>query len=346
MTGRIDGEPGSAGPRPIAHTSGSLRSSTDASCLHAALGTLLLDQDPDIDLPGTLGNFCGTRATGTEHGPRFEMVLPGLVAAIESRGHRVLRYPLQENQGRRALFEAVAAGKPVVVDADTFYLDHYWLDRNRAHSLHAVVARQFDPAGATVHITDPMDVTYFEGRRPWASLEVAFTRSSIGQSWLHVEQAPAPPTWTRPQLARELSRHAITLSKDGDEALGGVSLATDLRSRLPGLFSAPHAPPLVQADWLAELSHGLWTYHHTLRWFARYLASIAETAHPVAAAAPIAERASQDWLVVRSLLRHVGSSDPVRSIRYRDELGHRLDRIVSDLCEVARLITPAEVSPT
>ncbi|MFF2409965.1 hypothetical protein [Streptomyces sp. NPDC058092] len=321
MTGRCLSERAASGPESLF---------TDASCVHAALGTLLLELDPSADIVTALGSECNTQAVGGELLPAFTRALPTPLSALRRKGYAVEQLPLDE-EGQTALLGALSQDGAVVVDVDTFHLPHHWVDYGRLHSLHAVVLRDFDPVGRTVRLTDPVDVTWFDSRVPWSLLQASVTGTAMGQSWLRV--TPAPPGAGQGVDFTHLSLQAAALCGDLPGQLSGSALARELKTALDRFFpSDPGAEPLP-SDWISHVQHGLWSYHHTLRWFAKYLATLSgEGGFRVDEAASEVERASQDWLVVRALLRHSGFPVPEPAMmRYRSEVARRLDRITEDL---------------
>ncbi|MFF2816313.1 hypothetical protein ACFVT9_12415 [Kitasatospora cineracea] len=304
---------------------------TDASCYHAALGTLLLDAFPGTDPALLLGSQTGTRVVLRDGGLLFGDVVPGLLATLRSRGCHLERTRAAAGGGAAGLAELLAGGTPVVVELDTYYLDHFWMNRGQVHALHSVVLRGFDARERTVRVTDPGDVVFLDERLPLAALEPALGREDLGQSWLTM--APTG-TWRPPapaDLAAEWAVHVDALGARGRRWLSGAELAGALDERIDGLFAGPRGGG-SDPDAVPRLQHGIWNYHHTLRWFGRYLRALDAT-HAAAAAA--VERAAQDLLVVRSLLRHTGQEDPARAGRHRTEARRRLDRIARGLDDAA-----------
>ncbi|MGE7433027.1 cysteine peptidase family C39 domain-containing protein [Kitasatospora sp. NPDC001175] len=318
---------------------------TDASCYHATLGTLLLEHDGRAEPTTVLGNTAATRARRTQDGPVFGDLVPALIDSMAARGHRVVRGRLADEDGWGGLTAALHAGDPLVVVVDTFHLDHYWLDRGRVHALHALTLRQFNPADGTVRLTDAVDVTFVDNRVPLADLEPALLGSDIGQGWLEVADWGPVAGTVGVGSPKELQVHAAALSGCGGEELSGVELAAYLSDSLDRLFEL--TPRLARPDArggadderrrVTRLMRGMWNYHHTLRWFARYLLALpaADDTRPTAAAV---ERASQDWLAARSMLLHSGLASPARTARYRDEVARRLGRVAGDLQAAGELL--------
>ncbi|BFP51290.1 hypothetical protein ACWGBY_18100 [Streptomyces griseus] len=314
---------------------------TDASCVHASLATLLLELDPRADVAAALGSACTTQAVRGEILPAFTHALPSPLAALRGGGYTVERQLLDED-GRPAMLDSLVSAGVVVVDVDTFHLPHHWVDHGRLHSLHTVVLRDFDPRGGTVRLTDPVDVTWYDGRVTWSSLQAPFASTPLGQSWLRV--TPAPPGAGHAVAATDLSARAAALYVDGAEQLSGSALARELLAALDLFFpTAAGAEPLPPA-WVNHVQHGLWTYHHALRWFAKYLATRpGEDGPRTGEAASRVERASQDWLVVRALLRHSGAApgEP-SSLRHRSEVSRRLERVADDLSRAGEALAGRE----
>ncbi|CAM5744089.1 hypothetical protein STAFG_0198 [Streptomyces afghaniensis 772] len=310
---------------------------TDPGCSHAALGTLLLDRQPESDPASVLGSAVGTRARREKGFLLFRDVLSGLVAAMARQGHRVGRVSCAEAGAKEGLVEALRRQRPVVVVADTFHLEHFWMNHGKTHALHSLVVREYDPADRTVRLTDPVDVVFLDERVSLAAVEAALFGSHIRQEWLSVDAWGVPVTDVTARPA-DLFDHVESLSGTGADEFSGTELVAFLEARLDDLFLLTGRALRAAAAhpwWIPHLQLGLWNYHHSLRWFTRYLrigAATDATGGPVLTrAAAAAERASQDVLVVRALLRHGETRDPDRTIRYRDEVGRRLDRLDSDL---------------
>jgi hypothetical protein len=310
---------------------------TDPGCSHAALGTLLLDRQPESDPASVLGWAVGTRARQEEGFLLFRDVLSGLVAAMARQGHRMGRVSCTRAGAKEGLVEALGRQRPVVVVADTFHLEHFWMNHGKTHALHSLVVRDFDAAQRTVRLTDPVDVVFLDERVPLAAVEAALFGSPIRQEWLSVDAWGVPVTDATPR-PDDLSDHAEALTGTGADELSGTELVAFLKGRLDDLFLLTERALRAAAAhpwWIPHLQLGLWNYHHSLRWFTRYLriqAAADPTAGPVLTqAAAATEQASQDVLVVRALLRHGETPDPDRTVRYRDEVGRRLDRLDADL---------------
>lgn len=306
---------------------------TDASCYHAALATLLVQEHPGTRPEVVLGCRAGTRAVEQNGGLLFGDLWPALQSLVANAGHRVLHTAADEGVGLPELAETLVRHGSAVAVLDTFHLDHFWMARRQVHTLHSVVLREFDAADGSVRMIDPGDVVSFDGRLTLSSLEPALTRTPLGQSWVVFElradaQAPRqqPAPW---------SAHRSALVGTHQQTLSGTQLMKVLGGLLPVLFAAGRSQPgggPVPA--IPALQRGLWSYHHTLRWFARYLraGTAADGTAPDTAAA--VDRAAQDLLVIRSLLRRAGLGDPDWQ-RYRREIERRLDRIEQSLHWVA-----------
>jgi hypothetical protein len=341
-----------ASPRPVAAAAGGPTPFTDPSCLHASLGTLLLDKDPHTDPAAVLGNTVATRAHATEDGPVFDDAVPNLLAAMRHRGHRLVRRRLHDAGQRRALLRALHSGAAIVAAVDTFHLDHHWVDRGLRHELHAVVLRQLEPRDGTVRLTDAVEVTFFDGRIPLLALERVLFATDVGQWWLcaHAGTAPCKPAPAAAVL--DVAAHSMALRGKGRFELSGIELAACVGAMLDDHFRHGPIGPARRYP-IAGVLHGIWTYHHTLRWFGKYLGAVAPSsggAQPTFAvstferlteAAAAVERAAQDWLVVRALLRPSGRPDPTRVARYRNEAVRRLDRVADDLRCAARSLAGA-----
>ncbi|MEU9473630.1 hypothetical protein AB0D78_45240 [Streptomyces avermitilis] len=318
---------------------------TDSSCYHAALGTLLVEHDSGAEPELTLGNTVATRAHKAERGPVFGDLVPALLTSMAARGHRVERRRITDDGARQGLIDALRGGAAVVVVVDTFYLDHYWVDRGRVHALHALTVRDFRPSDGTVRLVDAVDLVFADDRVPLSRLEPALLASDIGQSWLRITEWGTDEAAADAGSAEELTAHADVLAGQGTDELSGVELALWTRDSLDELFAL--TPRLAKPEarsgtdderrLVTRLMRGMWNYHHTLRWFARYLRAV-PAGSTASRTAPAVERASQDWLAARSMLLHSGLANPARTARYRDEVARRLDRVAGDLRAAGDLI--------
>ncbi|WP_406363772.1 hypothetical protein OID55_41710 (plasmid) [Streptomyces sp. NBC_00715] len=211
---------------------------------------------------------------------------------------------------------------------DTYYLDHFWVDQGRTHALHSVVLRDFDSDVGSLRLTDPGDVVAFDGRVLLETLRPALAREDMGQSWMVIgsraDHNPVPhPPWAA--MKEELVGR-------GGRALSGLELTESLCEGLVTLFSGDTRAGHGAWSDVPTLQHGLWAYHHTLRWFGRFL-GIFE--HNVSPNATLINGAAQDLLVVRALLRHAGVEEQDRMVRHRTEVTRRLERIARSLETVA-----------
>ncbi|MFD8722642.1 hypothetical protein ACFV2H_32870 [Streptomyces sp. NPDC059629] len=311
----------------------------DSSCYHAALATLLLQRYPGTDPALLLGCRAGTRAVVQDGELVFGEMWPALINTLRIAGHEVGHTAAETGGGLTGLTEALARHGSAVAVVDTYHLDHFWMARRQVHALHSVVLCSYDESDQSVRMLDPGDVVTFDGRVPLTALEGALTRDRLNQSWLVMEDwadslAPGlrPTPW---------AVHRSALVGSGHQMLSGTQLTEALLDRLPALFGGgagadrPGGAPVPDVP---ALQHGLWSYHHTLRWFARHVrarAAITDGPAPGESVIAATERAAQDLLVLRSLLRHAGPGDPERLAHYRSEAARRLHRIQQSLIQVA-----------
>jgi hypothetical protein len=274
-------------------------------------------------------------------------VLSGLMRAMARYGHRLRRTSCAQEGAGSGLVEALRRQRPVVVVADTFHLEHFWMDHGKTHALHSLVVRDFDPADRTVRLTDAVDLVFLDERVPLARVEAALFGEYVHQEWLSVEAWGDAPAQVSPSRA-DLSGLAAELAGAGTDGLGGTELVALLTAMLDDLFLlTDKGVRTAEAHpwWLGHVQIGLWNYHHSLRWCARHL-RIGTPADPARGAelrqaASAVERACQDVLVVRALLRQGENPDPARAVRHREEVARRLARMDADLRTSAASLTRA-----
>ncbi|WP_037603875.1 cysteine peptidase family C39 domain-containing protein [Streptacidiphilus rugosus] len=323
---------------------------TDPCCFHATLGTMLLDRFPEQDPALVLGDSATTEAADSPDGPVFDHIATALSDSLHIRGHLVAETDLRTEAGAAALHELLRRGTPLIAVADTYALDHYWMDRGRNHALHAVLLRDYDPADGSVRLTDPMDATLHDGRTPLAALDAALFAGPLSQSVLHVTAWAPTLTAEGEDHAARMPLHADSLAGPIGPELSGTALAASLARRLDQVLM--RMPLLARVDQegvgqaerqqAVSLMLGLWGYHHRLRWFARYLrcVPVPEKAR-LDGAADLVERAAHDWLAVRTLLTRAGMSGPEQQGGYREEITLRLTRIGELLEKAAARLRPS-----
>ncbi|WP_458998779.1 cysteine peptidase family C39 domain-containing protein [Streptomyces sp. SD15] len=326
----------------------------DSSCYHAAVAALLRSADPQADPSRVLGNSASTGAVWDAEGrPVFGEPFVQFSAMAERRGYRLLDHRVRDTAEWREALGAVAEGRTVAIAADAFHLKHFWPGYGRSHALHAIVISELDPVEGTVHVLDPGQAVYLDGRLPVADLEAAMCREDTGQSWMEVRRdAPEQPVTPTPgQLAQELAVAARELTRGHDGYLGGAELVDGLRNRLDDyvelVAERPRGAEGNELSWGVGqgLVLGLWWYHHVLRWFSRYLGLLADDAAVPVGPEPAAgaDRACRDILVVRNLLMRLGVMPRTteRAREFRRQIGVRLVSAYDDLHAVAAQLTSA-----
>ncbi|MFF8726190.1 hypothetical protein ACF073_06820 [Streptomyces sp. NPDC015171] len=326
----------------------------DSSCFHAAVAALLRSADPQADPARILGNGASTGAVRDGAGrPVFGEPFEQFSVMAARRGHRLVDHRVRGTAQWQEALRAVSEGRTVAVATDAFHLRHFWPGHGRSHALHAIVISELDPVAGTVHVLDPGEAVYLDGRLPVADIEAAMCREDAGQSWMEVRyDAPEPrPAPTPDQLANELAIAAQELTHGYDGYLGGAELVDGLRNGLDDyvelVAGRPRGAEGNELSWGVGqgLVLGLWWYHHVLRWFSRYLGLLADDAAMPLGPEPAAgaDRACRDVLVVRNLLMRLGVMPPTteRARAFRDQIGVRLDSAHADLHAVAARLTSA-----
>ncbi|MFE7076424.1 hypothetical protein ACFU96_40690 [Streptomyces sp. NPDC057620] len=321
------------------------RAFTDPSCFHATLATLLVDRDPTVPPAAVLGNATATAAHRSADGTAiFGDTVEPLMTALRARGHHLLHRRLREPGELDALTDALRGGLSIITVVDTFHLPHYWVDRGRIHGLHALVLRQFDPADGTVRMTDAVDTTFFDQRVTLASLDAALRDEQQLQTWMRPMSWGSGQEATPEDLMRELAGHAEALDGAIPDGLSGTALVRALGQDIDRLVSARSTPRSAElradgtgSDRITEVMAGMWSYHHTLRWFGAYLSllRLPDTDTALRQASANVTGAAQNLLAVRGLVMRCGVSGPDRVAVYRAEIARRLDRVGSDLGRAA-----------
>jgi hypothetical protein len=322
---------------------------TDPSCLHAALGTVILEHRAPADLATFLGNTVATTAIRDEDGVvAFGHKIPPLLAAARARGCHFLHKDLQDPGELDAMLAAVRDRRSVIAFVDSFHLAHYWIDRGRTHQLHAVNLRSFDSADGTVRLTDAMDTTYFDDRVPLASLMDAICDERQRQLWIRMEEMEDPGTLPREVFQAELIRHSETLAGTARDGLSGVELVTEMSRNADRIIASTQligkavepGSTTPAADKITRVMFGIWSYHHTLRWFGRYLSHYGSQFADDRAdkAAATVGSACQNLLAVRGLLMRCSVSGSDRRSVYRKEIQRRLHCVLVDLQTTAEII--------
>lgn len=313
---------------------------TDSSCYHAACAALLHAAEPHTDPFLVLGNNAATAAHLDADGLlRFSDPMGPLTATFARHGYALVRHPVNTEADWQDAVQALRDGRTIAIAADAFHLEHYWVGHGNSHALHVVVLRDHDAETDTVRLLDPGEAVFFDGRIATSSLWPAMCEEDLEQAWLELVPVPSPPdAGKRRADLRDLSR---ALSGDGERWLSGSDLVRALRTDLDAYLKLLGARPRDGADPGPDeqvgplLLLGLWWYHHTLRWLAGHLGTLAADGSLPGRSDLIeaVDRASRDLLVVRNLLMRLGVMDPgsARAETFRGQLGPRLELAAQNL---------------
>jgi hypothetical protein len=255
-----------------------------AGCLHACAGTLLEHQEvPALEALGAHWGFYYPPGDFRQEEYYFPCrpdasLLAGLAPyhPVSSRWH----LPADAGQGWSDVRERVAAGTPIVVGVDNFWLPFRPAHQD-VHANHLVIVYGFDDENETVRVMDTVPPR-FDGDLPLAVLTAArgsaneahherdmfFADSAIAHRWLEisVDHARLHPL-DRPAIAAYLCRNLAGFAAPDDEneheGLAGLeSFLRGMEARLSSgdeiadeLFvvaGAALAATALHADWLAE----------------------------------------------------------------------------------------------
>ncbi|KUN00443.1 hypothetical protein AQI95_34665 [Streptomyces yokosukanensis] len=313
---------------------------TDSSCYHAAFAALLHAAEPHTDPFLVLGNNAATAARLADDGLlRFSDPLEPLTSTFARHGYELRQHPVTTREDWQGALDALRRGTAVAIAADAFHLEHYWVGYRTSHALHVVVLRDYDETSGTVRLLDPGEVVFFDERVAVDQLTPAMCEGRAGQAWIqlvaHPDRGPARPD------SISLMSLSQALSGTGSAWMSGTSLVealhSDLDRYLEAVSSRPRAADGTQQDWGLGpwLLLGLWWYHHTLRWLAGHLGTLAAdgTLPGRADLIEAVDRASRDLLVVRNLMMRLGvmSADDKRSATFRGQLRPRLEQALENL---------------
>ncbi|WP_331742647.1 hypothetical protein OG239_42035 (plasmid) [Streptomyces sp. NBC_00868] len=327
---------------------------TDSSCYHAAFAALLHAAEPHTDPFLVLGNNASTAARLGENGLlAFSDPLEPLTATFGRHGYELLQHPVTDERDWLRALETLRAGRAIAIAADAYLLEHYWVGYGTSHALHVVVLQDFDEVTGTVRLLDPGEVVFFDDRVPVEKLTPAMCEGDAGQAWMELVPLPGRGAGT-PGLDREALRGlARALSGAGSEGAGVVDAADcaqwmsgtdlaralhrDLDTYLDLVGNRERSGDGTQQDWGLGpwLLLGLWWYHHTLRWLAGHLGTLAAdgtlAGHPELIEA--VDRASRDLLVVRNLMMRLGVMNlgDQRYATFHGQLRPRLELAVQNL---------------
>lgn len=251
-------------------------------CLHVAMGALLSFRGLDpLEVLGAAWTF--------RHRPtdirREEYYFPGAAGSllaslapyhpVSSSWH----VPPDAQAGWREVRAAVAAGVPVAVAADNFYLPFRPAYRD-VHTNHLITVFGFDDENGTALVTDAVPPS-FRGHIPVGVLTAArdsgnpiagerdmfFTGNAIGNRWLEIEAGPDVPALTEDFAHHVIARNLAGFRESGDPAAyrgmdGQFRFLRDIADRLAAgdagaideafVVAGPTlAVTAVHADWLA-----------------------------------------------------------------------------------------------
>ncbi len=334
---------------------------TDSSCYHAAFAALLHAIEPRTDPFLVLGNNAATAVRLGDDGLlAFSDPLEPLTATFGRHGYELRRHPVADERDWLQALEALRAGNAIAIAADAYMLKHYWVGYGTSHALHVVVLQDFDEASGTVRLLDPGEVVFFDDRVPVGELTPAMCEGDAGQAWMELVPLPGrrqgAPGLDRGSLrglslALSGTRTGATAADAGAEHPGtpagspewmsGTELVRalhrDLDTYLDLVGNRERSGDGTQQDWGLGpwLLLGLWWYHHTLRWLAGHLGTLAADG-TLAGRADLIEavdRASRDLLVVRNLMMRLGVMNPddQRYATFHGQLRPRLELAVQNL---------------
>ncbi|MGD3112978.1 hypothetical protein [Streptomyces sp. YGL11-2] len=305
---------------------------TDPSCYHAAVAALLRAVDPDADPFLVLGSNAATAVRLLPDGtPSFADPLEPLTETLARRGYQLAQHELRTTTDWQKALVALETGQTIAVAADPFFLKYYWVSYQRSHVLHAVVLTGYDPVTDTVRLLDPGEVVFFDDRVQLSALEPAMYSADHGQVWFELT-----PGERMTVTAGEYRALAENMAGAGSTWISGTEFLRTLAGQLDDQLASVHrqvqgrAGPGEVSEWLPL---GLWWYHHTLRWLAKYIG--AHHAHHTDRAGLLesVDRASRDVLVVRNLIMRLSvmPTGTSRARTFRGQLDTRLASALRDL---------------
>ncbi|MFH9575355.1 hypothetical protein ACH4MG_33055 [Streptomyces sp. NPDC017454] len=313
---------------------------TDSSCYHAASAALLHAAEPHADPFLVLGNNAATAARLADDGLlRFSDPLEPLTSTFARHGYELRQHPVTTPREWQDALDALGSRTAIAIAADAFHLPHYWVGYRTSHALHVVVLRDYDKTSGTVRLLDPGEVVFFDERVPVDQLTPAMCEGRAGQAWMQLVAHPDRGL-ARPH-AGSLLDLSQALSGTGSAWMSGTNLVQalhrDLDVYLDAVSNRPRGADGTQRDWGLGpwLLLGLWWYHHTLRWLAGHLGTLAANGTLTGRADLVeaVDRASRDLLVVRNLMMRLGVMPPEdkRSATFRGQLRPRLELALDNL---------------
>jgi hypothetical protein len=308
----------------------------DTSCRHAALARILQRLSPAADPRLALGNTADTRAEVAGDRVAFVDLLPGFAATLRAHGFELRWHDLTDQADWRDALAALAGGRSVIVDADTFHQPHYWRNYRRFHALHSVALEDLDPDTATIHMVDAVSESFFADRVRLSELEPALF-SGHGQTWWELRAIGGAPEFDVDGLRRHLADRAAELTRGGRPGyLSGERLAAFIVEHLDDYVGAARRPAGrggQAAERARAASNVMWNYSHTLRWFAHFLTALGELGGwpPAAKSAEHIAASAHDWLVARNTVMRIAVDDASRAARFNEQIAHRLRCAVEQL---------------
>ena len=261
---------------------------------------------------------------------RFDDALTLVCSNLASRGVTVNERPAAVAGVWADTIDRLQRGHPVIAIIDPFYLPYYWIDFGRTHSSHAILLTR---AGReTVDAVDATDVSRFSGKIAMNDLWNAAMARDRGQTWIDVDLAgySIPGAGNRTVEAEE----GVGGFTRDETYLSARALAEVLLDDAPRILALSRriADPDARAGLddrrreLSRLLRGLWSVHHTMRWFGRFVGTTAAERQDVRLleVANDIDRLAQDWLVLRNIAMKYGLASAARRDRlaqlFRDGL--------------------------
>jgi hypothetical protein len=301
----------------------------DTSCRTAALARLLQRLSPTVDPRLALGNTADTRSRVAGDRIVFVNLLPGFAATLMAHGFLLRWHQLAGEADWQDALAMLTAGHAIVVDADSFHLPHYWRNYQRSHGLHSVTLEDLDPHTSTVRLVDAVDESLFDGRVRLGDLRPALF-SGQGQTWWEMRGGDNAGVFGFDGLRGELAGRMAEL---GHSALpgyvSGERLAEFIVEHLDEYAGSARQPVVGGAEAAKRghhVSHAMWNYSHTLRWFGYFLAAVDERGGWPQAAASAAHigASARLWLAARNTLMRLAVSDPSQFARFSTQIVRRL----------------------
>ncbi|MFE2877631.1 hypothetical protein ACFXG6_17470 [Streptomyces roseus] len=317
---------------------------TDSSCYHAAFAALLHAVEPHTDPHLVLGNNAATAARLDDSGLlTFSDPLEPLTATFGRHGYELVQHPVSDEVDWARALDALRAGQAVAIAADAYFLEHYWVGHGTSHALHVVVLQDYDEATGTVRLLDPGEVVFHDDRVPVEKLTPAMCQGDAGQAWMELRPLPGRGAHSPGLDADALLELGRALSGSAADArwMSGAELARslhrDIDTYLSFVGNRQRPSEGSQQEWGLGpwLLLGLWWYHHTLRWLAGHLGTLAADGSLVGRADLIeaVDRAARDLLVVRNLMMRLGVMDPgnARYATFHGQVRPRLESAARNL---------------